>query len=148
MTKDYVAVPNDLTAGQTMAFLRTAMKPLKRVYYIYVTDLENHLAGMTSLRRLIIADPNKKVADFMGKRSFKVTVDAPIKDVGQIISKYNVLALPVVDKDNHLLGIVTIDDVLEKTLPDHWKREKIMHRAPKKNGGANGHSHAPEVVVP
>ncbi|MGI8848184.1 MAG: magnesium transporter [Candidatus Dormibacteria bacterium] len=122
MTPDYVAVPISLTAQQTIDRLRDLEPDAESIYYIYVTDDDEHLLGVLSLRDLIIAPPNRAIRDIMIKRVVSVPLDAHPDHVAAVISKYNLLAVPVVDDDEHLQGIVTIDDALDEVLPAGVRR--------------------------
>jgi len=122
MTTEYGSVPCDLTAGQAIQYLREADNEAETIFYVYVVDQENCLVGVFSLSSLIFADPNTLVSDFMTKRVISVQLLDDQDDVAQMISKYDLLALPVVDQQNHLHGIVTADDALDKIIPTAWKK--------------------------
>lgn len=122
MTTEYVAVSKDLTAQQTIDRLREIEPTAEMVYYIYVVDSSEHVAGVLSLRDLIIAQPDAMVEDIMVSKVIHVHPDANVEEVAQTLSDYNLLALPVVDDENKLQGIVTVDDALEEVLPEDWRR--------------------------
>ncbi len=124
MTTDYLAFRPDLTAEQVIDTLREMAPDPEAVMYLYVTDAEEHLLGVLPLRDLIIARPKTKVADFMLTRMISVDAETSQVDVAKILAKYNLLALPVVDKENRLLGIVTVDDVMDVVLPRDWRARK------------------------
>lgn len=117
MTTAYVAVLHILTAAQAIDRLRELEPDAESVYYVYVVDEEEHLLGVLSLRDLIVAKPDTLIRDFMIEKVISVRVDASIREVGEVISKYNLLAVPVVDQHNRIQGIVTVDDVMERVLP-------------------------------
>jgi len=117
MTTEYVAIPATLTAEQTINRLRELAPEAETIYYIYVTDEEEHLLGVLSLRDLIVSQPQARVADFMHDGPISVTADTPHQDVAFILAKYNLLAVPVVDQEKRLLGIVTVDDAIDLLLP-------------------------------
>lgn len=122
MTTDYAVVSPDLTAEQTIKELRETASEIDTLIYVYVVDPGEHLLGVFSLTDLIFAKPKAKVADFMDDKIKKVH---PLDDqdtVAQIINKYDLLAVPVVDEDNVILGIVTADDALDKIIPTAWKK--------------------------
>jgi magnesium transporter len=122
MTTEFASIPPDLTAEQAIQALREAPDEAETIFYVYVTDAENHLLGVFSLRDLILAQPNTPVTDFMHKRAIRVNVLDDQDKVAQLIAKYNLLAVPVVDDHNYLHGIVTADDALDKIIPTAWKR--------------------------
>ncbi|TMG36097.1 MAG: magnesium transporter [Chloroflexi bacterium] len=117
MTTEYVGVLHTLTAAQAIDRLRELEPDAESVYYVYVVDEEEHLLGVLSLRDLIVAKPETPIRDFMIKNVIAVRVDAGPREVAEVTSKYNLLAVPVVDEHNRLQGIVTVDDVMERVMP-------------------------------
>ncbi len=117
MTTEYVAVLHTLTAAQAIERLRELEPDAESVYYVYVIDEEEHLLGVLSLRDLIVAKPDTKIRDFMIKNVISVRLDAGPREVAEVTSKYNLLAVPVVDEHNRIQGIVTVDDVMERVMP-------------------------------
>jgi magnesium transporter len=117
MTTEYVAVLHTLTAAQAIDRLRQLEPDAESVYYVYVVDEEEHLLGVLSLRDLIVAKPETKIRDFMIKNVISVSLDARPREVAEVTSKYNLLAVPVVDEHNRIQGIVTVDDVIERVMP-------------------------------
>jgi Mg/Co/Ni transporter MgtE len=116
-----VVHPNH-TAGQAIQVLRETGNEAETIFYVYVTDDDGCLIGVFSLSALIFAHPDKLVQDFMHKRVISVHLTDEQNDVAQVISKYDLLAVPVVDDDNCLHGIVTADDALDKIIPTAWKK--------------------------
>jgi magnesium transporter len=122
MTTEYATVRPEMTGGQVIDFLRQSAHEAETIYYIYVTDDANRLAGVFSLRQLVLSQPATPVSEFMETKV--ITVD-PLDEqdhIAQLISKYNLLAVPVVDKDKVMHGIVTADDALDKIIPTAWKK--------------------------
>jgi len=117
MTTQYVAVLESLTAGQAIDRLRELEPDAESVYYVYVVDDEEHLLGVLSLRDLIVAKPDRQIRDLMIKNVISVRLDAGPREVAEVTSKYNLLAVPVVDQHNRIQGIVTVDDVMERVMP-------------------------------
>ncbi len=122
MTTDYAVVPPDVTAEQAIKLLRETAAGIETVLYVYVTDTELHLIGVCSLTNLVFAEPGMLVRDFMDDRVKKVNALDDQEDVAQIITKYDLLAVPVVDDQNIIQGIVTADDALDKIIPTAWKK--------------------------
>ncbi|HCM97107.1 MAG: hypothetical protein A2X25_13265 [Chloroflexi bacterium GWB2_49_20] len=122
MTTDYVSIHPGLTAEQVICTLREIGEEAELIYYVYVTDEENHLIGVFSLSDLIMAQPNVNVTEFMHKRVVSVNLKDDQDEVAQVVSKYNLLAVPVVDDQDCLHGIVTADDALDKIIPTAWKK--------------------------
>ncbi len=122
MTTEYVAIPASLSAGEAIDRLRELEPDAESIYYVYVIDDDERLLGVLSLRDLIVARPATPIADLMIKRVIAVPVDARPEDVAAVIAKYNLLAVPVVDDDDRIQGIVTIDDALDTVMPAGLKR--------------------------
>ena len=122
MTTDYAVVPPDVTAEQAIKLLRETASDIGTVLYVYVTDPGNHLLGVFSLTDLIFAAPNALVSEFMDDRVKTVHTHDDQDEVAQIVTKYDLLAVPVVDLDNVIQGIVTADDALDKIIPTAWKK--------------------------
>jgi CBS domain-containing protein len=122
MTTGFVAIAVSLTAAQTIDRLRDLEPDAESIYYVYVVDDDEKLLGVLSLRDLIVAKPNTPIADIMIKRVIAVPLDARPEDVAAVIAKYNLLAVPVVDDDDRIQGIVTIDDAMDEVMPAGLKR--------------------------
>ena len=122
MNTEFVAVRPEWTAAQTLDFLRQNASEAETIYYIYVTDEANHLQGVFSLRGLVLSKPRTPVKEFMEDRVVSVDLLATQNECAQVVSKYNLLALPVVDEDNVLHGIITAGDALDKIIPTAWKK--------------------------
>lgn len=123
MTTEYVVVRPDLTAEQAIAVLREEAAEAETIYYVYVTDETDTLRGVFSLSDLVLAKPHTPIADFMHHRVVTVNVADSQDDVAHVVSKYNLLAVPVVDDQRRLHGIVTADDALDKIIPTAWKKK-------------------------
>src|SRR3989440_3551691 len=117
MTTEYVAVLHTLTAAQAIDRLRQLEPNAESVYYVYVVDEEEHLLGVLSLRDLIVVKPETMIREFMIRSVISVGLDASPRDIGGVMEKYNLLAVPVVDQHNRIQGIVTVDDVMERVMP-------------------------------
>jgi CBS domain-containing protein len=122
MTTEYVTVTPDMNAAQTIEHLRKVGEEAELVYYVYVTDAEEHLMGAFSLSELICAQPETLITDLMHKRVVSVELDTEQNEVAQVVAKYNLIAVPVVDNQNRMQGIVTSDDALDKIIPTAWKK--------------------------
>jgi magnesium transporter len=123
MNTEFFSVPPTLTAAETLATLRRTADEAETIYYVYVTEPSGKLIGVLSLRELVMADPGKPIREFMHKRLVTVKVNDSQDDVAQAVSKYNLLALPVVDAEDRIQGIVTADDALDKIIPTAWKKK-------------------------
>jgi magnesium transporter len=123
MTTRYVTIPPGITAAAAMQRLRemAAAREAETIYYVYVTDGDEHLLGVFSLSDLVLHEPSVLVDSIMHKHPITVSVSTKREDVLEVISRYDLLAVPVVDEDKKLQGIVTADDALEMILPQEWK---------------------------
>ncbi len=128
MTTEFVSVPATMTAGATIDRLRELEPNAETIYYVYVIDDDTRLVGVLSLRDLIVAKPEMRVADVMLEEPVTVKVLSHEDEVAQVVARYNLLAVPVVDDDHRLVGIVTVDDAIDTVLPSGWK-----HRLPRRS---------------
>jgi magnesium transporter len=122
MTTEYIAVEQYLTAAQVIQTLRETASEAETFFYIYVVNPEGKLTGVFSLGDLVLADPNTRVEEFMHTRIVSVNLTDDQEHVAQIVARYNLLAVPVVDDLEVLHGIVTADDALDKIIPTVWKK--------------------------
>jgi magnesium transporter len=113
MTTEYAAVQKDLTGRQAIQALRETAREAEIIYYVYVVNQNNQLIGVFSLRELIIADPEAPVELIMHTGVISVNVRTDQEEVARQVAKYDFLAIPVINDDHELLGIVTIDDILD-----------------------------------
>jgi magnesium transporter len=122
MTTDYISLPPDINAAEAIKRIRKLSTEVETFFYIYVVDKKKRLVGVFSLRDLILAKTDALVKDFMDKKVTSVTLKTNQDDVAQVIAKYDLLAVPVVDELRVLHGIVTSDDALDKIIPTTWKK--------------------------
>lgn len=113
MTTEYASLPADIDVRTGLERLRFQAPNKETIYYIYITDAQRHLQGMISLRDLIMTKPQAVLAEVMETNVISVQHDMEVEEVAAAISKYDFLALPVVDAENRLLGIITVDDVID-----------------------------------
>lgn len=122
MTTEFAAVKGDLTAQQLLDSLREIAKDVETIYYIYILSRAGNIVGVVSLREILLSDPDMKVSDFMQTDVIKIDVMEDQYEVAQKIAKYNLIALPVVEKENKMRGIITVDDAIDIVLPTAWKK--------------------------
>ena len=124
MTTEFVVFPKDLTVGETIAHLREMAETPNMIYYLYVVEEVDswRLCGLISLRSLILADPTFKLADVMRSEFRFAHPSESAEAVAQTIAEYNLLALPVIDDEGDIAGIVTVDDAMEILLPKNLQR--------------------------
>lgn len=113
MTTEYAAVAANQTVRSAMMSLKALAPDAETIYYVYVVDRYNRLVGILSLRDLIVSDDDAMVYDVMTDRLVSVQTDDTPETVAQIIRDYDFLAVPVVSSDQELLGIITVDDVID-----------------------------------
>ncbi len=130
MTTEFLEIPKDLSVEQTLALIKEKTPELETIYYLYVTSETKQLMGTTTLRRLIAADPAIPVEQTVFPKPVYVYLDTPLKEVAFLMDKYKVSALPVVNKEKQLQGIITVDDILHLVIPIAWRR-----RSGKKHAG-------------
>lgn len=113
MTTEFVYLRPEMTAGESILSIRRSGMDKETVNTCYITDNERHLIGSISLRSLVIADEDMVVSEMMKTNCVSVTTMEDQETVANLFAKYDVLALPVVDKENRLVGIVTVDDAID-----------------------------------
>lgn len=113
MTKDFVSIKKDYSIYYAIETLRAIAPDAETIYYVYVTDDLDRLVGVISLRQLIISAPNKPVASIMNDNVISVNLMDDQEEVAKIVSKYDLLAIPVVDDQNVVHGIITVDDIID-----------------------------------
>ena len=112
MTTDFLVLPKTLSAQNAIQEVRKAAEK-EMVFYLYVTDEEGHLSGVLSLRQLVTAPDYTPLEKIMTQDVVKVNVTDDQEEVARMVSRYNLLAIPVVDHSNLLIGIITVDDVID-----------------------------------
>ncbi|MBA2736597.1 MAG: magnesium transporter, partial [Pyrinomonadaceae bacterium] len=124
MTTEFIVFPKDLTVSQAIARLREMAETPNMIYYLYIVEKENSwkICGLITLRSLILADPTYSLAEVMRESFQSAHPSDSAEAVAQTISEYNLLALPVIDDEGDIAGIVTVDDAMEILLPKNLQR--------------------------
>ncbi|MBF0565349.1 MAG: magnesium transporter [Nitrospirae bacterium] len=117
MTNEFIAYTADVTVREAIERFRNDAVDVKIIYYVYIIDKEEKLAGVISLRELLMADPSMKLGDVMETNIQTETPDTSERAVAELAAKYDLVALPIVDEEGVLLGIVTIDDIIDRVIP-------------------------------
>src|ERR671912_318906 len=112
MNPSVFALNEDLTVGEAITALQGA-RDVEMVFYLYVVDARRHLVGVTSLRRLLLVSPETPLKRIMTPEVTSVRVDTDQEEVARQVASYNLLAVPVVDEENKLVGVITVDDVID-----------------------------------
>ncbi len=113
MTTEYASLPEDISVNEAIDRLRQQAPDRETIYYVYVLDEERHLLGFVTLRELILAQPDARLGDIMTRSVISVRVDDDQEVVAGELARYDFIAIPVVDNQNRLVGIITHDDVLD-----------------------------------
>ena len=127
MTTEFIALPPDLTAAEAFPRLRTLAAEAETIYYLFILGEGETLLGVVSLRELLIAEPEAKLADLMQTRIISVLPEDPDERATELIDKYALLAIPVVDESGKMEGIITVDDVLDMLIPDRGSLETFSN---------------------
>lgn len=117
MTTEFVSLNPEINAQEAINKLREIAKEVETIYYVYITEENGKLIGVLSLRDIIMSPPDVKLKDLMVTQLKVVKPDTHYREVGELLSTYNLIAAPVVDDAGILLGIVTVDDILEISFP-------------------------------
>lgn len=112
MNPHVFALPEDITAGEAITAIQGA-RDVEMVFYLYVVDQRRHLVGVTSLRRLLLVAPDTPLKRIMTSDVYSARVDVDQEEVARQVASYNLLAIPVVDAENKLVGVITVDDVID-----------------------------------
>lgn len=113
MTPEYIALKEHLTVTETLEQIRAQANASELVYYLYVTDNSRRLTGIVSLRDLVVSPADTPLSEIMARDVISVTTDMDQEEVARFIQRYDLLALPVVDKEQRLVGVVTFDDMID-----------------------------------
>lgn len=113
MTPEYISVRENMSVSQTLERIRALSPVAEIIYYLYVMDSERRLTGIVSLRDLVISSPEEKISEIMTRDVVFVHTDTDGEEVSRLIQRYDFLALPVVDREQRLVGVITIDDAID-----------------------------------
>jgi magnesium transporter len=113
MTPEYISLKEDFTVTQALERIRSLANITEIIYYLYVTDTARCLNGIVSLRDLVTSQPHETLGEIMNRDVVCVYTDTNQEEVARMIQRYDFLAVPVVDRERHLVGIVTVDDVID-----------------------------------
>ncbi|BAS57666.1 magnesium transporter [Leptolyngbya boryana NIES-2135] len=113
MTTEYVRLREGLTVGEALSKIRLADRDKETIYYAYVTDNNRKLKQVVSLRQLLFSIPDARIEDIGSDRVIKARTEMQQEEVAQLMKRYDLLAVPVVDREDRLVGIITVDDVVD-----------------------------------
>ena len=123
MTTEYLALSPELTVAQAFPELRKQAAEAETIYYLYILDPDENLLGVVSLRELLISEPEARLDSLMQTRLISVLPEDSHQRVTELIDKYGLLAVPVVAESGQMLGIITVDDVIDLIVPDRGSLE-------------------------
>lgn len=113
LTTDFISLDEDLTTRETLELMKEEGPDAETIYYLYVVDSKKHLQGVVSLRDLVFSQPDISLKEIMTKNIIRASVDDDQEDVAHLIRDYDFLAVPVVNRQNQLVGIITVDDIVD-----------------------------------
>ncbi|HLJ83745.1 MAG TPA: CBS domain-containing protein [Candidatus Eremiobacteraceae bacterium] len=122
MTTQYLWIPPGLTVAQAFDRIRDNAGDAELVYYVYILDEREHIVGVCSLRELVMGRPDQAVAEISVEDVVTVQLEAPRDEVATTIARYDFIAVPVVDREDRMQGIVTVDDVIDVLLPEKLRK--------------------------
>jgi magnesium transporter len=123
MTTEFIDVRLGMKVRDLYDVLRSEAREAEIIYYLYVVDADGRLAGVLTLKDLILADPGRAVDEVMSPDPACVAVDEGLGAVAEMTTKYSLLAVPVVDAGRRLKGVITIDDVFDMVLETGWRKK-------------------------
>ena len=127
MTEKFAKVRPEWTVAETLEHLKKIDPEVETIQTIYAVDDEGHLVGAVTLRRLLPQPPDRKIGELLNRRVPTVRTDTPQEEVANLVSKYDVYLIPVVDEENRPVGIVTVDDVIDVLHEE--QTEDVLHMA-------------------
>ena len=144
MTTEYVRLRQGLTVGEALTKIRLADRDKETVYYAYVTDDNRKLKQVVSLRQLLFSIPDVQIGDIASDRVIKAKTEMPQEEVAQLMKRYDLIAVPVVDREDRLVGIITVDDVVD--ILEQEATEDIQRLAGVSSGDESSLSHPLEKL--
>jgi magnesium transporter len=124
MTNKFITCPPDISVREAIEKFRKDAEEVETVYYLYITDADEKLLGVVSLRELLLAPLDARLSEIMEIKLKTVTPNTDEIEVAEIVSKYNLVAIPVIDTEGFILGVITVDDVIDVILPPSAKRKR------------------------
>lgn len=129
MTTEYVAVPETMSVEATIEYIKNQTKEVETVLYIYILDEKNRLKGITTIRKLLFADPKDQVIKTAFPKALYVYLNNSVKEVAHFMDRYKMSAIPVIDENKVMHGVITMDDILSQLIAIAWRK-----RHPKAKG--------------
>ncbi|MGO9383497.1 MAG: magnesium transporter MgtE N-terminal domain-containing protein [Mycobacterium sp.] len=149
MNVDFVSCAATATAGSALALIAAAgtVQP-EALIKMHVLDEGKHLAGVVSVITLLQAQPSESVGQLMDSDPVCVSADADLTDIALLMADFNLYSIPVVDEQDRVLGVVTVDDILEATIPEDWRRREPAPRPVREFTQPEGNAPVPGGEAP
>lgn len=122
MTTEYACVTGNLTTKEVLTQLRKIAGDVETLYYIYILNKQEKLEGIVTIRELLLNNDERPIYEYMNKDFITVEVNEDEDEVAKLVAKYNLIALPVIDEEENMKGIITVDDAIDIILPTAWKK--------------------------
>ncbi|OGX40893.1 MAG: hypothetical protein A2984_00100 [Omnitrophica WOR_2 bacterium RIFCSPLOWO2_01_FULL_41_12] len=132
MTTEYMAFLKDTPIESVLGQIKERVFKVEPAQFVYVIDQNHCLIGSTNFRRLILANPQEPIQNAVFPKTYFVHLDSSVKEVAYLMEKYKYYAIPVVDKNNVLQGIITVDDILSQLIAFAWRRLKKIKILPQR----------------
>jgi CBS domain-containing protein/sporulation protein YlmC with PRC-barrel domain len=123
MTTEFVSFSKNITTGEVIEEFRISAPPEDTIYYLYIVDESSRLVGVLSLRELIISKPDTRIEEIMHTNVYYAKDTDNVDDMIELVNKYYLMALPVVDEETKLIGVAVITDIVDEILLPKWKRK-------------------------
>ena len=124
MTTEYISFPDYFNVEQALSEFRLIAPNTEMVYYLYIEEKGGYLKGVVTLKSLIIARPAEKLTEIMNRKVVTVLINEPKEEIAEKMARYNLLAIPVVDDEDKIQGIITLDDVMDEIAK---QKEEPLH---------------------
>jgi Mg/Co/Ni transporter MgtE len=124
MTTEYIAFAKDITVEAALKQIKERVFKVEPAQFVYIVDESNRLIGSTNFRRLMLASPQEAIQNTAFPKTYCVHLSSSVKEVAYLMDKYKYYVIPVVDENNYLQGIITIDDILSQLISLAWRRVK------------------------
>jgi magnesium transporter len=130
MTKDYMSFLNGSSIESVLRQIKERSFKVEPVQFVYIIDEQNHLIGTTNFRRMVLADPSQPIQSVAFPKTYFVHLESSVKEVAYLMEKYKYYVIPVIDAQNVLQGIITVDDILSQVISIAWRRFKKIKAKP------------------
>jgi len=130
MTTEYIVFSKDATIETVLTQIKERSFKAEPAQFVYIVDEQNHLIGSTNFRRLFLANPGDPIQNTVFPKTYSVHLNSSVKEVAYLMEKYKYYVIPVVDENNVLQGIVTVDDILGQVISIAWRRLKKIKAKP------------------